>query len=1433
MRSVIKILLGGLLFLFVLAITAVGLLYVPPVQDFLCRQVTDMASDETGLHIEVKRLGLRFPLKLRVRDILATDSTVTDTLLYAQRLDVGLQLLPLLHGRIEVDGIMLEDMRINSAEQLPGMRIEGRLGRFFAAAHGIDLKKKYARLDRIELDGTQVMLALADTAQSAASDTIQSFPEWRIDVGQLNLREIEADVQLLLDTTSLQAQIETLCVNEAHADLGRVCYGWKGAQAEVSRLAYDQGVRATIKGVDPQHIVLRNINMSLDSVYLGDSCLQAQLANLSFTERSGLEVTSLTGCLYADTTGLWMNGLQMRTPYSEINLQGRAQPGIIPDLHKGCMDVRLNAYIGKQDLMILGGELPETFRRDYPPHALRIGLQAIGNLKQMELTHLETILPGAFELKGSGEMTDLTDGLNRKAHVGLNILTGKLDFLQALVANGGTEVGFAIPDSMSLATEMDMRGNELTAKLEMEEGGGKLMTHANYHLDTEAYRIAIATDSLKLHHFFPADSLYELMLHADIKGQGTDLASPRTQLYAGLTLDALHYGHSRLKDIKLTAQVNDSIGLSFTAGDLHLCFRSRGTVDNFLRRLERTTTLLQQQIEERVLNHTDLRHALPTAQMDIHAGKENPLSNYLRQKGIQFDQFRFNFDLTPEKGINGRTYIRKLCSDSLQIDTVFLAVCQNSSLIRLQGGIINGADNPQFVFRSILTGEIRNEDAELTLRYVDGEGNTGILLGMNARPLTEGHGRGNGLLLNLIPEQPVIAYRRFDFADRSNWIYLHRNMHVYAGVDMCSDDGIRVRLMSDPTDTVSLQNMRVNLTRFHLSELSRVMPYLPSLTGLLSIEGQYIQTQKNLQITGKANVQDLTYEKRRIGDVSVGLSWLPREGGTHYLGSTLALDEQKVMEVKGMLDTDAKADIPVDIQADICHLPLRVANAFVSDDMVKLAGRANGTFHLTGTTEKPQIAGSLTLDSASVYVGMLGARYWLDNRPVVIENTRLKLDKFSIYTTSSNPFIIDGSINLDMLTGPVADLSLQANDYVLLNAKRTRESIVYGKVVADVNATVKGPANALVFRGDMHLLGSTDLTYVLTDSPLTVDDRLTGLVTFVSFSDTTSTLHAKAVAPPTGGIDMLMTVRIDDAVRLRADLSPDRSKYIELEGGGELSLRYTPQGDMSLTGQYTLSDGVLKYSLPIIPLKELRISRGSYVDWRGDMMNPTLALTATEQTRASVAEGDDGQRMVDFNVSIGIRGKLSAPELIFDISAPHDATVQNELLAMGPDERSKQAIAMLGTGIYLNSGVKGGGLDMGAALNSVLQSQINSLAGQVKGASISVGVEDRTSAETGDKQTDYSFRYAQRFFGDRVQIVIGGKVSTGAGATNSVESFIDNISIEYRLDASGTRYVRAFYNKNYESVLDGEITETGIGLVLRRKVDRLSELFIFRKKEEE
>ena len=58
------------------------------------------------------------------------------------------------------------------------------------------------------------------------------------------------------------------------------------------------------------------------------------------------------------------------------------------------------------------------------------------------------------------------------------------------------------------------------------------------------------------------------------------------------------------------------------------------------------------------------------------------------------------------------------------------------------------------------------------------------------------------------------------------------------------------------------------------------------------------------------------------------------------------------------------------------------------------------------------------------------------------------------------------------------------------------------------------------------------------------------------------------------------------------------------------------------------------------------------------------------------------------------------------------------------------------------------------------------------------------------------------------------------------------MALEYRLDQSATRYVKVYYDRNYESLLEGELTEMGAGVVFRRKTDRLGELFIFRKKKQ-
>ncbi len=69
--------------------------------------------------------------------------------------------------------------------------------------------------------------------------------------------------------------------------------------------------------------------------------------------------------------------------------------------------------------------------------------------------------------------------------------------------------------------------------------------------------------------------------------------------------------------------------------------------------------------------------------------------------------------------------------------------------------------------------------------------------------------------------------------------------------------------------------------------------------------------------------------------------------------------------------------------------------------------------------------------------------------------------------------------------------------------------------------------------------------------------------------------------------------------------------------------------------------------------------------------------------------------------------------LSFGISAPENLSVQNSISTMTKEEQSKQAIALMATGMYLAGSSGAGNLDLNSALTSLLQSQINKTAGKL------------------------------------------------------------------------------------------------------------------------
>jgi len=511
-------------------------------------------------------------------------------------------------------------------------------------------------------------------------------------------------------------------------------------------------------------------------------------------------------------------------------------------------------------------------------------------------------------------------------------------------------------------------------------------------------------------------------------------------------------------------------------------------------------------------------------------------------------------------------------------------------------------------------------------------------------------------------------------------------------------------------------------------------------------------------------------------------------------------------------------------------------NAMIPDQMVQLDGLLNGKFNITGTDVSPVLSGSAKIDKGVISVTPLATTLYIDDQPVQMTNNKIHLDKFKIYAQRENPFVIDGVIDATNTSQPLVNLTMTASNMQLLEARRMPESIAYGRLYVNFNSTLSGSLNALRMRGNLHILGNTNMTYVMSDADLEIQDNFANLVTFTYLADTlprrtgSRTFSGRGGAISTG-TNVTMNITVDPVVKFRIGLDDAQSNYIDLRGGGNLTMQYSTQGDLRMTGRYTLSDGTLRYAIPVIPLTDFTIRNGSFVDWSGDPMNPFLNITAYTRARSSVNFGGQS-RMVNFNAGIQLQDDLDDVSVQFLLEAPTDAVVQNQLASMGAEARSMQAISLLVTGVYLSSeGAGNYNMNVSAALSNLLQREIKQILGNLIGdipVSLDVNLYDGTQGM--GRRTDYIGRFYKDFFNERFNTTLGLRYSTQDPVYGN-KFFPDEISLGYRLTTDGSRAIQLFRTREYENIFENEITKTGANFTLRRKIKRLNDLFIFRKQE--
>ena len=227
----------------------------------------------------------------------------------------------------------------------------------------------------------------------------------------------------------------------------------------------------------------------------------------------------------------------------------------------------------------------------------------------------------------------------------------------------------------------------------------------------------------------------------------------------------------------------------------------------------------------------------------------------------------------------------------------------------------------------------------------------------------------------------------------------------------------------------------------------------------------------------------------------------------------------------------------------------------------------------------------------------------------------------------------------------------------------------------------------------------------------------------------------------------------------------------------------------------------------------------------GDAADPSFNITAVERVRANVSTDGEQSRSVNFDISIRISNTLNNLSVTFDLAAPDDLSMQNTLRSLTPEQRAMQAMNLLIYNTYNGPGTTAKA-QTGNPLNAFIQKELNQWAqNSLKGVDLSFGIDSYGADDPSGEHTDYSYRLSKNLFGNRFRAVIGGKFSTDSDPSENLrENLIDDLSLEYLLTASGNMYVRIFRHTGYE-ILEGEITRTGVGFVIRKRMARLGDLF--------
>ena len=550
----------------------------------------------------------------------------------------------------------------------------------------------------------------------------------------------------------------------------------------------------------------------------------------------------------------------------------------------------------------------------------------------------------------------------------------------------------------------------------------------------------------------------------------------------------------------------------------------------------------------------------------------------------------------------------------------------------------------------------------------------------------------------------------------------------------------------------------------------------------------------------------------------------------------------------------------INIKTEIQSLSMTTIEAFSMGQISESAGTLSGNFLIEGTTAAPDLTGELVFNNAFLKPAFLNNRLEIKNETIQLKKDGIHFDSFTMLDGDQHTAIIDGSVLMKQFSDFIFNLQVNTKDFLLFNTSAKNNKEFFGRMVVDSKIDVNGPMSLPLVNARVTMKKGSNFTFSVPEDKLTTDkgEDVVEFVNKLKFHRIL-TRNDKKGGQTTGttGYDISSIIEIDKEATLRLLMDPASSDSLVVKGEAALSFTMDQSGKMSLTGAYNLSDGSYLVSLESVIKKKFDIEAGSTIIWNGDPLDANISINAIYTVRASpydlVADQISGLSDVDkggykqkypFLVSLKLRGEILHPEISFEIQlSPEDkgilgGAVNQKLNMLNEDESAlnKQVFALLVLGRFIQENPfqteSAGGTStiIRSTVSKFLSAQLNQLSSKmIPGVELNFDIQSYDDYQTGSAKgrTEVEIGVKKQLFNERLSVELGGTVDVEGDQAkqNSASDITSDVTIEYKLNKDGTFRMKGFRHNQYEGAIEGQLVETGVGLVYVRDFNSWKRFF--------